>query len=219
MVISHRLKYIFFHVPKTAGTSVKNILLSPQFKADVVGKWDGMDKSKLKNNPLIDWNLKQHSNIAQAKEYFEKHTNYNYDEYFKFAFIRNPWDRQVSKYEFYMQKIYYQKNASPVNAELAKRFKNLPAKQFLMSIFDKQNRFICEGDSVAVDFVGKFETLYDDMKQIINTILPGLPDSCWSLPHENSTKHKDYKEYYDEESKNKIAEACNKDIQLGNYQF
>lgn len=219
MVISHRLKYIFFHIPKTAGTSVRQILLSSNFQVDAIGKWDGMDKAKLKSNPLIDWNLKQHANIAEAKKYFEKYTEYNYDEYFKFAFIRNPWDRQVSKYEFYMQKIYYQKDASAVNTELATRFKVLPAKNFLMNTINEQSKYICENGNVAVNFLGKFETLYDDMKQIISIIRPGLPDSSWSLPHENSTKHKHYKEYYDEESKNKVAEACNKDIQLGNYQF
>ena len=219
MVISHRLKYIFFHIPKTAGTSIRQVLLSPNFQVDVIGKWDGMDKEKIKNNSLIDWNLKQHSDITQIKEYFEKYTNYNYDEYFKFAFIRNPWDRQVSKYEFYMQKVYYQTDASPVNAELAKRFRNLTAKEFLINIINHQHKFICEDDSVAVDFLGKFETLHDDMKEIVNTILPGLPDACWSLPHKNKTKRKDYREYYDEESKQRIQEVCNKDIQLGNYQF
>lgn len=219
MVISHRLKYIFFHIPKTAGTSVRQILLSSNFQVDVIGKWDGMDKVKLKNNPLIDWNLKQHSNVAEAKEYFEKYTDYNYDEYFKFAFIRNPWDRQVSKYEFYMQNVYYQTDASPVNAELAKRFRELPAKQFLMNIINTQHEFISEDNNVTVDFMGKFETLYDDMKQIVNTIRPGLPDLCWSLPHKNKTKRKDYREYYDEESKQRIQEVCKKDIELGHYTF
>lgn len=219
MVISHRLKYIFFHVPKTAGTSIKQILRSSNFQIDTIGKWDGMNPSKLKNNPLIDWNLRQHSNIAEAKEYFEKHTDYNYDDYFKFAFIRNPWDRQVSKYEFYMQKVYYQKDVSKVNAELATSFKNLPAKQFLMNVIDKQSDFICEDNNIKVDFLGNFETLYDDMKQIISIIRPGLPDLSWSLPHQNSTNRKDYKEYYDEESKQKIQEVCKKDIELGNYTF
>ena len=205
MILYHKHKFIFIHIGKTGGTSIEKVLceeLNIPFeetkKTPKTGNWW-----------KHEWSMEMRNYVGYE----------NWDEYFKFAFIRNPWDRQVSKYEFYMQKVYYQTDASPVNAELAKRFRELPAKQFLMNIINHQNKFICEDDSVAVDFMGKFETLYDDMKQIVNIIVPGLPDSCWSLPHKNKTKRKNYREYYDEESKQKIQEVCKKDIELGNYTF
>ena len=221
MIISHRLKYIFFHVPKTAGTSLSSILMSPTFMPDVVGKWEGMPKHKLKEKPLMDWNLKQHSNVQQAKQYFQEHTNRDFNEYFKFAFVRNPWDRQVSIYEYYMQNVISQKNPSYKNIELAHKYKDEPASKFLSEVVSPtQSDFLCDeyGDN-AISYMGKFENLEKDIGIILSNIVPGLSRSSWELEHTNKTKRKHYREYFDKESELVISETHKKDIELGGYTF
>lgn len=221
MIVSHRLKYIFFHVPKTAGTSIAKILLNRPFMPDTIGKWEGMPKHKLKEKPLMDWNLKQHSTVEQARQYFEEHTNYNFDEYFKFAFIRNPWDRQVSIYEYYMQSVLNQKNPSYKNVELAHKYKDEPATKFLTEVVSPtQSDFICDQQgNLGVHFVGKFENIKEDLKAIVSNIMPGLSAQAWNLEHLNKTKRKPYQEYFDKESELAIAETHKKDIELGGYTF
>jgi len=221
MIISHRLKYIFFHVPKTAGTSVAEVLLSSAFMPDVVGKWEGMPKHKLKEKPLMDWNLKQHSNVQQTRQYFEEYTNKNFDEYFKFGFIRNPWDRQVSIYEYYMQNVLNQRNPSYKNVELAQKYRNKPASKFLTEVVSPtQSDFICdEYDNNAMNYIGKFESLKKDLGIILSNIVPGISKSYWKLEHTNKTVRNSYKEYFDEESSLVIKKTHHKDIELGDYTF
>lgn len=221
MIISHRLKYIFFHIPKTAGTSIAKVLLTKPFMPDVVGKWDGMPKHKLKEKPLMDWNLKQHSNAEEARQYFKEHTDYNFDEYFKFGFIRNPWDRQVSIYEYYMQSVLGQKNPSYKNVELAQQYKDAPATEFLTTVVSPtQSDFICNrhGDN-EMNYVGKFENLKQDLKIVLSNIIPGISEEYYILEHTNKTKRRHYKEYFDKESELVIAETHKKDIELGGYTF
>jgi len=78
-------------------------------------------------------------------------------------------------------------------------------KQYIRA-YCKENKF--------VDFVGKLETINEDWKYISSII------KCQNeLPHKNTTPHKDYREYYDEDSKRIISDIYSKDIELFDYKF
>lgn len=73
-MISHKLKVIFIHVPRTGGTSIEMALIGKDW-------WDVDPDTK-----HIDW--------VKAKEVYARY----WDDYFKFSVARNPWDWLASLY-------------------------------------------------------------------------------------------------------------------------
>jgi len=218
LLISHSLKYVFIHVPKTAGTSIECLLKKePAFQVDEIGHWYGASESDYEEEPKLCRQLHNHSSARKVKEYFEK-MGWKWDEYFKFGFMRNPWDLHVSQYCYWMQTLT-KSNTSEENLKFIEKYKNKPAYEFIKSKakFDFTNDFLCDNKrNVIVDFIGKFENLNEDFQKIQDKI--GV--SGYSLPILNESKRiKDYQVYYDDEAIEQIKKSFYKTISLGNYTF
>ena len=182
MIGSHRKKFIFFHLYKVAGTSLRNIL-----------------------TPYQDFSMSKHDNPSMFLNKFGREL---YDKYYTFAFVRNPWDWQVSLY-FYMLK-----DVSHHQHNLMKSFNGDFSKYIYWRVNEDckpQYMFLSENNDlispITLDFIGRFESLNDDFNKIKNNLsLDG------SLPHLNKTNHKKYKEYYTPETWSMIEKAYKIDI-------
>lgn len=133
-------------------------------------------------------------------------------QYFKFAFVRNPWDRMVSAY-------FYAKEYLGLSMGRFDEFiKEKAWDEYGEAIdphWEPQHEFIRFNDRFIVDFIGRFENLDADFTEACHQI--GIKP-C-QLPHVNATQHADYKEYYTDELRQIVAEKYAKDIELFGYEF
>jgi|GEM_PF-952826 len=87
MIISHKYKFIFFSNPKTGSESVREVL--GPFGDEEIVSYQAVNPSQ----PFYS-----HMPPKEVKTIFESR-GINYDEYFKFVFTRNPFEKLVSLYE------------------------------------------------------------------------------------------------------------------------
>lgn len=202
MRISHKHKFIFFAPPKTASSSVRKSL-NPF--------------SDIRSCGVVDSELYYHVKPTKLKIYF-KNQNWNWKNYYKFAFVRNPWSRLVSKWNYRVRSAsesgsesFRQNSIKFVekNKTFGEYIRNIKSPNLCYSwIYDRSGNQL-------VDFVGKFENLQEDFNQICCEI--GIPKQ--QLPHANKTKHTHYTEYYDDETIEIVAKKFSKDIEYFNYEF
>lgn len=132
--------------------------------------------------------------------------------FFKFSFIRNPWDITISKY------------FAPYYHEINK-LSDKSLLYFLENYFAAPNE---SGDSFhdyfdpsKMDFIGRFETRETDLAYISNKIGIEL-DPKFSVKQkemQRSRSKKHYTEYYDDETRAIVAEKYAKDIEYFGYEF
>jgi hypothetical protein len=230
MIVSHAHKFIFLKTKKTAGTSIELALsrlcgpddvITPLTKNDEALR-DGMRGAQNwrlhgwwgSPRPLWqrrwwkftaeDYGFYNHMPAAQAKALLNDDKAWR--SYFKFAFDRNPWDRQVS---FYHHRHRHEANPPPFT-------------EFIHS--DKRARlnnfeiYSIDGD-VAVDFIGHYETLEADLKRALEQVGLSLNGE---LPRAKSgTRHKGkhYRDYYDDRTRDVVGDWYRREIQLLDYAF
>ena len=196
-MIDHKQRVIFIHIPKTGGQSIEKALNIPHPHQS---KYNGLKHG----TP----NFAQHS----------KH----WDKYFKFTWVRNPWDRIVSHY-FYDLKILKEKTwrIDGVRAKV-KKFGKGGFKDFIKSGAFKfkflngySPQFAWMSKGKQYDFIGKFENFEKDFEKLCGI----LQFKDIVLPHVNETRHTHYSEYYDNEAKEIAGDYYAKDIKYFGYEF
>ncbi len=137
---------------------------------------------------------------------------------FKFAFVRNPWDRLVSQYHYRRsldatglrsQNIGFQEWVCRAYGDRDPALYNDPR------YFRTQCDWICdEFGSLLVDFVGRFETLEADFRTVA-----GILGSTASLPHHNASEHEPYRRYYDHDTCALVRDYFAPDLATFGYEF
>jgi hypothetical protein len=192
--------FVFVQIPKTGGTSIADLLsINPMPRG-----WDNVTKK-----------YRQHFTISELIENTCLTTEQS-DFYFKFAFVRNPWDRLLSEY-IYRKRVHTGGLFSRISlkemltTKWTTRQRHMSIKQHIRP----QCEYVYDNDVQCVDFVGRFENLQEDFNIVCDKI--GIPHQ--ELPHKNTTDHKHYTEYYDEETRELVAEKYKKDIEYFGYEF
>lgn len=135
-----------------------------------------------------------------------------FKKYFKFAFVRNPWDWQVSLYEYAMQNEQHRQH------EMTRGFKSFEEyiDWRIDGNFKLQSDFLTNTKGeIIVDQIGRLEDIEKDFEAICRHIGIDSP----RLTKANSTRRKHYSEYYNASTIEKIRSTFEKDIDRFGYGF
>ena len=197
-MISEELNFIFVHIPKTGGTAVANAL-GGDFRSHAIGhEWDS-------------FGLEKHATIQSIKGALAPE---KLSLYFKFCFVRNPFDRLVSHY-FHVLKTNQLHPALPRNCTFGDYVDFLDRKEFRRGLVVQHDFIVDESSNRAVDFVGRFECLQGDFDFVCDKL--GLPRK--HLNHLNCNEHPPYAALYDRRSRTIVEALCRKDIEYFGYRF
>jgi hypothetical protein len=197
-----RHRCVFVHIPKAAGTALAHGLLGyPK-----TGSYQGPGHTT----------LRQYALIFREQEF---------RRYFKFTFVRNPWDRLHSAFTYLKQGGWNQADRAWAEANLAgiDDFESfvcrwLPAVDVERSWIHLQPQYLflrLQGDRPSVNFIGRFETLESDYQAVASRL--GVRAE---LEHLNKTRRSQrYRDAYTDEMKEIVANVYRKDIELFGYEF
>lgn len=193
-MINHRYKFIFIHIPRTGGTSIETFF------------------QILNRGPNKDINRK-HFNLYWYKE---KQPKNRFNKYFKFTFVRNPWDLMISKYlDPYFSG--HCKRGPAIGAEAGKSLKYF-LEHYKTPRHEQGEIFHDYFDPEEIDFIGRFENRTNDLEYISEKIGVPIDSSIHSRKVQVFCK-KDYTSYYDDETRQMVAEKYERDINYFGYKF
>lgn len=207
MIISHSSRYIFFAVPKTATHSVREVLRASKAEQD----WEQQVLFGEQSIPIPQIASIKHGHIT-ARQIKRVLPDVQWREYYKFAFVRNPYDRFVSVCAFLnRENVAYRGN------ELAWMKAAMQRQQFLERVLVRpQWQQLCdENGDLAIDEIGRYETLQQSMTTIVQHL--GLPEV--GLKHRNASQHEGWRNYYDAELKGLVSDFYQRDLEIFDYNF
>jgi hypothetical protein len=228
MIISHKYKFIFLKTKKTAGTSIEIALSRFCGERDIITPITPEDEAireELRHRgpqnlriPLMKYTLKDwarllirrkrasYYNHIPAKEIRSLIGATVWNDYFKFCFERNPWDKAISLYFFLTR----EHRPRPSLLEFLRSVDTNSLSNFgIYSI----------GGDFAVDHVGLYENLDSELERI--AALLKLPEEI-RLPRAKGTFREDRRHYRDvmgQEERSIIARVCAREIARLGYSF
>ena len=176
------MKVLFIHIPRTGGTSMER-------------------------RDIFNQIAQKYSTMEYCKKMAGLNPSMNFDDYFKFAFVRNPYDRFASgvlRYSMVIDKV--------------------PKEKFSEYVVDSPNVFekwrtskpmhpylTIDGKLDSMDFIGRYENIQEDWSKVCKIM--GVPDD---LPHMNKSGYT-YENIYTDEARELVYEYYKKDFEMFNY--
>jgi hypothetical protein len=200
-MISLQKRFLFVHIPKTAGNSIQSVLrdYSEDQLVALRKEQDGIERFGLRNS---SYKIKKHSTL---NEYYEALGGDQFRDLYKFTCVRNPWDRMVS--------YYFTPTQSPETWS-PKKFRGIISKA--VSVPDYLRLDDGEEDPFAnVDYIMRFESLADDFRAVCMAIGISPP----TLPQYNRSSRDHYSKYYDDELREFVRTRFAAEIERFNYTF
>jgi sulfotransferase famil protein len=208
MVINTHHRFIFVHIPKAAGTSMTKCLSSLK----------GNNTRWLADRTKHETLMRFEQSIESRRSVFDRVLGRSPEGYFRFAFVRNPWDRMASFYHYLIEKRPVKAIDSTVSFKdfLVKSQQNISWIDNLHSMRQQADYFTFEDGRMELDFLGHFEFLQEDIeaieKQLQITIDP-------PFLNKSSNIERDYRDEYDDEMIEIVAARFSNDIALFGYLF
>ena len=207
MIISHQHKFIFAAIPKTGTHSVRRALREHLGQED--DEQVGLFVQKRMAIPEIAAIGHGHISLRQIRPHIGEEA---FASYFKFAFVRNPFDRFVS-YCAFMTRDDGAFLRNPKEIMRYFLFKQRPDDHLL---FQPQHIFVTdETGQLLADQMGRVE----EMQTSYDAIAARLGFASTPLEKVNSSRHNEYRGYYDAELINGVADYYARDLELFGYTF
>lgn len=203
-MISHEHRCIFVHIPKTAGNSINRVF-------------------------GVGW-----ENHKDLQRYHAETQPEAFETYFKFAIVRNPWDRLFSDYNYQKKKSREKASKLFMFSEQGRvrDFAEWVETALATPDFYEPGRWggevsthvhrwspqvdWLEVDGVSrIDYVAHLENLSLDFRTVCRRV--GLPEV--RLPHRNRRLHWHYSHYYDRTTRDIVANYYARDVARFGYQF
>lgn len=216
MLLSHRYQFLFVHIAKTGGSSVRTALQRYRWRDPYyLPQWIASKMSSLAGHEL-GIKLPRHCKIITGQEMLPREF---FDALFKFTFVRNPWDLQVSSYHHIRRERPHLMLPDESFEQFLRRKLDAdrPWQYHIDTSITLQSDYLVDlHGKVLVDYIGRYETLQDDFNSCCDRI--GLPRQ--TLPHRRKAEDRQrYREYYDDSTRALVAEHFARDIELLGYEF
>jgi len=217
MLLSVRYKFLFVHIAKTGGTSVRAALQRLRWRDPYY--WPMFLCSRLSHltGHRIGTKLPRHAKIILAQESLPAEF---FSILFKFAFVRNPWDLQVSSFHHIRRERPRLMGGYNDFSDFLK-WKLDPGRPYQYHIdtsIQRQSDYLIDlRGRLLVDFLGHYEALEEDFHR-----------ACWRIgitppvmPHRRRAPDRrgDYRSYYTDETAELVARHFARDIELLGYGF
>jgi hypothetical protein len=218
MLISYRHKFLFVHIAKTGGTSIRAALRRYRWGWPYTAPLTLCSLMSQMTHPrhVLGIKFPRHAKAVAAKEMLPGEF---YQSLFKFTVVRNPWDLQVSSYHHLRREHPgLMQDIPDFRSFLRHKFDPDRPYNFLFDISqERQWEYVCDVDGTRiVDFIARYETLGRDFETICQHVGIEPP----SLPHKRKAEDRsDYRAYYDDELREQVATHYARDIELFGYAF
>lgn len=203
-MISEKYQFLFIHIPKTGGNSIGQKLheYSEDRLVTLAAHQDGVERFEVRHP---SYPITKHSTLAVYKSLLAPAL---FRRLFKFATLRNPWERMISFY-FSPHRGVTQWNPDAFRALVES---TPPARHYLLAEASSPMDKPLDAD---IDFLLRFETLEHDLQRVWNQL--GLP---WrGLPRRNASQRGHYTDYYDDEMIALVQDRFSDEIAFGDYRF
>jgi len=209
--ISQSKKFLLFHLPRTGVSSIIAALDDGLFVRAAPTTLNKFCSKTLPFLPRAIENtcLRTHETARHVRRLLPREV---FDAYRKIAFVRNPYSWLVSMYELVLQ--------SP-NHRHYRRLSRMRAFSEYVDWEIRRNKrtqhaYLCDRHGeLLVDEIGHFERLADDAARIFRSIDVDIE----KLPCIGQFTRRDYREFYDAETRARVARHWARDLALFNYDF
>jgi len=188
MIVSNSHRFVFAHVPKTGGIAMR-AALEPFADAQALAARETTHETL----PEL---------LARAPQL---------SGHFKFAFVRNPWDRLVSFHAYASEKLrptFPQMQGIDLRGMLRLLDRDTPWLRPLFALRSQAEHVR------GADFVGRFEDIGGDFGRVCAQL--GIRAR---LAAKNASRHGAYASYYDDWSRGFVAARYAQDIRQFGYAF
>lgn len=210
MLLSDSHNFLFLHIPKNAGSSINHALCHLALTPERLLANRLLASIGIKVNHYGPWRsrrFRRHSTATTIRNHLPGEV---WQRLFKFAFVRNPWDRLVSQYKYILQVPAHHRHRLVQTMKFAEF-----ADYWTRGGYASQTAFVTDRTGeVILDFIGRCENIDEDFAHVCREL-----DVAVEIGHANRSRRKDYRGYYDARSRDMVAARLRDELDMFEYTF